>query len=456
MSKQKVLWECTSCGHTQPKWTGSCSQCSDWNSFVEQLIVEQKDIRYSSRQTSVSKPVKLKDVILKDQRRIQTSMKEFDRLLGGGAVIGSLTLIGGDPGVGKSTLMLQIASNYSKMGLKVLYVCGEESVEQTTLRAQRLQADQENLYLFNETLFSSIQMQIDQLNPDIIVVDSVQIIYKADFPSAPGSVVQVREITSEFLHIAKGRNITTFLIGHVTKSGELAGPKVLEHLVDTVLDFEGDKKQGFRLLRSVKNRFGPTDDIALFQMNAEGLSEIKNPSLLFLKEKVKEVSGSVIVPTVEGVRSILIEIQALVTTSVFSAPSRKCAGLDTNRLALLLAVLEKRVGYQLFRYDVFVSIAGGMRITEPAIDLGVVIALASSFSNHIIEPQTVVIGEVGLAGEVRGVSRIESRLKEAKNMGFNKVILPEANKKSIDKSFWQGMEIKPVSLVEEAIEELII
>ena len=225
-------------------------------------------------------------------------MKEFDRLLGDGVVIGSLTLIGGDPGVGKSTLMLQIASNYSKMGLKVLYICGEESVEQTTLRAQRLQADQENLYLFNETLFSSIQMQIDQLNPDIIVVDSIQIIYKTDFPSAPGSVVQVREITSEFLHIAKGRNITTFLIGHVTKSGELAGPKVLEHLVDTVLDFEGDKKQGFRLLRSVKNRFGPTDDIALFQMNQEGLSEIKNPSLLFLKEKVKEISGSVIVPTV--------------------------------------------------------------------------------------------------------------------------------------------------------------
>ena len=452
--KQKVLWECSSCGHTQPKWTGSCSQCSSWNSFMKQLAIEDKKNRFESKK-SMSKPVKIKDVNLSNLFRLKTNMKEFDRLLGGGVVSGSLVLIGGDPGIGKSTLLLQIASNIAKQNQKVLYICGEESTEQITLRAKRLGINDENLFLLNETLFSAIKMHIDELQPNVIIVDSIQIIYKSDFPSAPGSVVQVREITTEFLHISKGYGITTFLIGHVTKSGELAGPRVLEHLVDTVLDFEGDRKQGFRLLRSVKNRFGPTDDIALFQMREDGLFQVENPSLVFLKERMQNVNGSVIVPTVEGIRSILIEIQALVTTSAFSTPSRRCAGLDQNRLALLLAVLEKRVGYQLYQYDVFVSVAGGMKITEPAIDLGIILSVASSFANHAIDPHTIAIGEVGLAGEVRAATRIESRIKEAINMGFKKAIIPTSNIKEISKKLKSKIELVGVNLVEEAINQVI-
>ncbi len=452
--KQKILWECTSCGHTQPKWTGSCTKCNDWNSFVKQLLIEDNNNRFESKNI-ISKPVKLKDVSLTKMIRTKTNMNEFDRLLGGGIVIGSLILIGGDPGVGKSTLLLQVASSYAKQGLKVLYICGEESTEQTTLRAKRLDINDDNLFLLNETLFSAIKLHIDQLKPNVIIVDSVQIIYKADFPSAPGSVVQVREITTEFLHIAKGYGITTFLIGHVTKSGELAGPRVLEHLVDTVLDFEGDRRQGFRLLRSVKNRFGPTDDIALFQMKEHGLTQVENPSKAFLKDRMSAINGSVIVPTVEGIRSILIEVQALVTTSAFSSASRRCAGLDSNRLALLLAVLEKRVGYQLYQYDVFVSVAGGMKITEPSIDLGVILSVASSFSSYTIDSDAVVIGEVGLGGEVRGVSRIESRIKESINMGFKKVILPKGNMKEISKSYHSRIELIGVNLVEEAIQQVI-
>lgn len=452
--KQKILWECTSCGHTQPKWTGSCTKCNDWNSFVKQLSIEDKNNRFESKNI-ISKPVKLKDVSLTQMIRTKTNMNEFDRLLGGGIVTGSLILIGGDPGVGKSTLLLQIASSYARQGLKVLYICGEESTEQTTLRAKRLDINDDNLFLLNETLFSAIKLHIDQLKPNVIIVDSVQIIYKADFPSAPGSVVQVREITTEFLHIAKGYGITTFLIGHVTKSGELAGPRVLEHLVDTVLDFEGDRRQGFRLLRSVKNRFGPTDDIALFQMKEHGLTQVENPSKAFLKDRMNHINGSIIVPTIEGIRSILIEVQALVTTSAFSSASRRCAGLDSNRLALLLAVLEKRVGYQLYQYDVFVSVAGGMKITEPSIDLGVILSVASSFSSYTIDSDTVVIGEVGLAGEVRAVSRIESRIKESINMGFKKVILPKGNLKEISKSYHSKIELIGVNLVDEAIQQVI-
>ena len=382
-------------------------------------------------------------------------MAEFDRLLGGGIVSGSLTLIGGDPGIGKSTLMLQLAENLAAQGLTVLYVCGEESVEQTSLRANRLGVSSESLFLLSETLFSNVKIQIEHLKPHVMFVDSIQILYKGELPSAPGSVSQVRELAMEFMHLAKGLGIATFLIGHVTKSGEIAGPRVLEHIVDTVLDFEGDRQHGYRMLRSIKNRFGPTDDIALFQMGSKGLSEVNNPSVIFLEERLKELPGSVIVPTTEGTRALLIEIQALVAASAFSTSTRKSTGLDQNRLALLLAVIEKRMGYQLHHCDVFVSVAGGLKISEPAIDLGVLMAIASSYCNKPIDPETVVIGEVGLGGEVRGVPRIENRIKEAIHMGFRRCLLPKRNLKGISSSLAQSIGLIGVDLVEEAIHELI-
>ena len=402
-----------------------------------------------------SKPVRLKEIAHIETPRIRTHINEFDRLIGGGLVRGSLSLVGGDPGIGKSTLLLQLSQAFAVQGLIVLYVCGEESVEQTSMRAQRLGIDTENLLLLCETNFSAIKAQIDHVNPDILIIDSIQIVYKPEITSAPGSVSQVRETTTEFMHIAKGRGIATFLIGHVTKSGEIAGPRVLEHLVDTVLYFEGDKQHNYRMIRVVKNRFGPTDEIAVFQMQQLGLVEVPNPSHVFLEERRKEAVGSVIIPTIEGTRAILIEVQALVTDTFFSTPSRRCTGIDQNRLALLLAVLEKRMGYQLHKCDVFVSIAGGMRITEPGIDLGVLLSVASSMRNRRVDPETTVVGEVGLGGEIRSVTRIESRLKEAIHMGFRRCLIPKRNVKSVPTEIAQKIAILGVEFVEEAVGQLI-
>lgn len=455
MSKQKVLWSCSECGHRQAKWTGSCTVCQKWNTFEQELEIEDKGKRFDSLKTESAKPVRIKEITAGEFRRITTKMSEFDRLLGGGIVSGSLTLIGGDPGIGKSTLMLQLAEGLAEQGLTVLYICGEESVEQTSLRASRLGIASDRLYLLSDTLFSNIKAQIDHLKPDAMVVDSIQILYKSELPSAPGSVSQVRELATEFMHIAKGMGIATFLVGHVTKSGEIAGPRVLEHIVDTVLDFEGDRQHGYRLLRSVKNRFGPTDDIALFQMGSQGLSEVSNPSIIFLEERLKEIAGSVIIPTVEGSRALLIEVQALVAASAFSTSTRKSTGLDQNRLALLLAVLEKKMGYQLHHCDVFVSVAGGLKIFEPAIDLGVLMAIGSSFCNRPIDPETVVLGEVGLGGEVRGVPRIENRIREAIHMGFRRCLCPKRNLKGIASDLSQKIRIIGVEVVEEAIRELL-
>jgi len=452
--KQKTNWECTSCGHVQPRWSGSCNMCNSWNSFVEQLVFQEKNQRFEAKDNTFIKPKKISEIDVSENHRLKTGISELDVLLGGGLVAGSLNLIAGEPGIGKSTLLLQLSNGLAKT-LKVLYICGEESLEQTSLRAKRLKIQNENLYLLNETLFSQIKIEIDNLKPEVIIVDSVQILYKAEIPSSPGSVVQVREIATEFMHLAKGRGITVFLIGHVTKNGEIAGPRVLEHLVDTVLEFEGDRQMGFRLLRSIKNRFGPTEDIVLFQMKETGLEQIENPSSAFLQQRVKEIAGSTIVPTIEGAKAILIEVQALVTNSVFPNPSRRCAGVDQNRLALLLAVLEKRVGYKLYSSDVFVSVAGGLKILEPAADLGIVIALASSFSNRIVSSDTAIIGEVGLGGEVRSVSRIETRIKEAINMGFKECIVPQKNLKDINKSLYQKINLIGVNMVNEAISKLI-
>lgn len=453
MSKTKVIWACRECGHNQLKWTGSCPQCQNWNTLIEELSIPEEKSRFESKRGAPAKAIRIREVNPDAYKRISMKMGELDRLFGGGLVEGSLNLIGGEPGVGKSTLMLQIANALASQGLTVLYICGEESAEQTSLRALRLGIDHQNLYLLNETQFTAIRAQIEQIKPDVAIVDSVQIVYKSELPSAPGSVVQVREIATEFMHLAKGQGITTFLIGHVTKSGDLAGPRVLEHIVDTVLDFEGDRQHGFRLLRAIKNRFGATDEIAIFQMKEIGLVEVPNPSQAFLEERMKEIPGSAIVPGLEGARSFLLEIQALVTTTAFPTPSRRSAGIDQNRLALLLAVLEKRVGYTLHHSDVFVALAGGLKIIEPAIDLGILMAIASSFSNRPIPADVIVLGEVGLGGEVRGVSRVETRLKEAIHMGFKKCVLPKKNLKGL--GLQDKIQLVGVDLVDQAIQEIL-
>ncbi|CCB85420.1 DNA repair protein radA homolog [Parachlamydia acanthamoebae UV-7] len=453
--KQKNVWYCSECGHKQTKWLGQCPQCSRWNTFHEEVEF-LGNVRFESAPSiSANKPMRIKDVSSVETPRISTHIQECDRLIGGGIVPGSLTLVGGDPGIGKSTLLLQLSNALAMQGLIILYVCGEESVEQTSMRAKRLGIESDNLYLLNETNFSAIKVQIDNIKPDVLIVDSIQIVYKSEISSAPGSVSQVRETTTEFMHLAKGRRIATFLIGHVTKSGEIAGPRVLEHLVDTVLYFEGDKQQNYRMIRVVKNRFGPTDEIAVFQMNSSGLTQVPNPSHIFLEERTKNRVGSVVIPTIEGTRPILIEAQALVTETVFSTPSRRCTGLDQNRLALLLAVLEKRMRYQLYKCDVFVSIAGGIRVTEPGLDLGVLLAVASSMRNRVIDPETVVVGEVGLGGEIRSVPRVDSRIKEALHMGFTRCVIPKRNLKGVSEEIRQKVSLIGVEFVEEAVDALI-
>lgn len=454
MAKQKIIWSCVGCGHNQAKWAGQCPTCNEWNTLKEEIEFKENS-RFEAAFGRENKPMRLKEVPLHKTPRIQTTMHEFDRLIGGGIVPGSLTLVGGDPGIGKSTLMLQLSSELAKKGLLVLYISGEESLEQTTMRAMRLGIETDNLLILNETHYSQIKAQVDALNPDVLIVDSIQIVYKADLPSAPGSVTQVRETTTEFMLLAKGRNIATFLIGHVTKSGEIAGPKVLEHLVDSVLYFEGDKQQQFRMIRVVKNRFGATDEIAVFSMHESGLREVPNPSELFLEERKKGANGSVIISTLEGTRPILVEAQALVTDTTFPSPSRRCIGIEQNRLSLLLAVLDKRMGYQLHRCDVFVSIAGGLKIVEPAVDLGVIMAVTSSMRGRSIDNETVVIGEVGLGGEVRSVPRAESRIKEAVQMGFKRCVLPKKCLQGISKEYSKKIQLIGVEMVEEAVEALI-
>lgn len=453
MSKVKTAWFCAHCGHKSPKWLGQCPQCKEWNCLNEERL-EQSSPSASPRKRLASKAVAIDKVELSENPRLNCGLKEFDRLLGGGIVEGAFMLLGGEPGIGKSTWLLQVAASLAQKNHLILYVCGEESNAQTSMRAKRLNISSEKLFVYSETNTSLIEEQILDLKPKLVIIDSIQMLFKEDIPSAPGSVSQVRENAAALMQLAKRENICIFLIGHVTKSGEIAGPRVLEHLVDTVLYFEGEKQQNLRILRVVKNRFGPSDEIAIFQMRSQGLFEIPNPSEIFLQERLKGQSGSVIVASMEGTRPLMVELQALVSNTVFPAPSRKCTGLDQNRLALLLAVLEKRLSYQMFRYDVFVSIAGGLKIYEPSIDLGIVLALASSYLNKKIDPQTTLIGEVGLAGEVRAVNRIETRIKEAINMGFRCCVIPRRNLKGLEE-FQNQIKICSVDRVEEAIETLI-
>lgn len=423
-SKSTVIFVCQNCGNNSPRWIGKCPACSGWNTYVEEIVTKEKANPIFK---SKSKPVLINEISLANEQRIKTDIKEMDRVLGGGLILGSTVLIGGDPGIGKSTLALQIFGKYSENGIKVLYITGEESSNQIKIRSKRLNVNGENLYVVTETNIESIINNIENSSPSVVVIDSIQTIYSNDLPSAPGTVGQIRECTSKIVQYAKNKGVSFFLVGHVTKEGSIAGPKVLEHLVDTVLYFEGGKSHPYRILRAVKNRYGSTNEIGVFEMTNDGLKEVSNPSEIFLSERPLNSSGSVVTPSIEGTRPILVEIQALVSPCNFGVPRRTTIGLDSNRVSLLVAVIEKRGGLHITSQDIFMNVAGGVKIEEPAVDLGICISLVSSFLNKPVSPETIVFGEVGLSGEIRGVSQVDVRLKEAEKLGFKRFILPRIN-----------------------------
>ncbi|HYA85734.1 MAG TPA: DNA repair protein RadA [Nitrospirota bacterium] len=453
-SKSKTVFVCQACGSQSPRWMGKCPDCGAWNTMVEEQMERPKAVG-SSKRGGVSEPVMLGEIQARDEDRFMTRIGELDRVLGGGIVAGSVVLIGGDPGIGKSTLVLQMLRQISELRGKSLYVSGEESPSQIKMRALRLGVRTDNLYVLAETQLEEILHASDGLQPQVLVVDSVQTVFTPELPSAPGSVGQVREVSGRLMIHAKRTGVPTFLIGHVTKDGAIAGPRVLEHIVDTVLYFEGDKGHSFRVLRAVKNRFGSTNEIGVFEMKESGLAEVANPSELFLAERPADATGSVVVSSLEGSRPILAEVQALVAPSKLTMPRRTCIGVDFNRVSLLLAVLEKRVGMHLMGMDVFVNIVGGLKIDEPAIDLGVIAAVASSFREKPIHAQTVVMGEVGLAGEVRAISQAESRIKDAAKLGFTRCVLPQLNVEKLEKTTaLKKIELMGVRTVDEAMERL--
>lgn len=444
---KKSVYFCQNCGHEESKWLGQCPACKEWNTFVEEkvspasakAVKEQKDAQV----------VTLSGIEADEDDRMDTGIEELNRVLGGGIVKGSLVLVGGDPGIGKSTLLLQVCQRLSAAGRKLLYISGEESLKQIKLRANRMGEFTDNLYLLCETSLDIIRGIIEQQKPDMVVIDSIQTMYNEEVASAPGSVSQVRESTNIFMQLAKGLNISIFIVGHVTKEGTVAGPRVLEHMVDTVLYFEGDRHASYRILRGVKNRFGSTNEIGVFEMRKEGLVEVKNPSEFMLSGKPEHASGSVVACAMEGTRPMLMEIQALVCKSNFGMPRRTAAGLDYNRVNLLMAVLEKRLGLPLSNYDAYVNIAGGIRLNEPAADLGIVMAIASSYKNRPIADDVIVFGEVGLSGEVRAVTMPEQRVAEAKKLGFKTCVIPAVSVKSVGEV--DGVTVIGVKSVGEAV-----
>ncbi len=444
---KKSVYFCQNCGHEETKWLGQCPACREWNTFVEEKVttVTSKTVK----ERKAVQVVTLSSIETEEDDRMLTSIAELDRVLGGGIVKGSLVLVGGDPGIGKSTLLLQVCQRLSAAGRKLLYISGEESLKQIKLRANRMGDFSENLFLLCETSLDIIRGIIEQQKPDVVVIDSIQTMYHEEVGSAPGSVSQVRESTNIFMQLAKGLNIAIFIVGHVTKEGTVAGPRVLEHMVDTVLYFEGDRHASYRILRGVKNRFGSTNEIGVFEMRKEGLVEVKNPSEFMLSGKPEHASGSVVACAMEGTRPMLMEIQALVCKTNFGMPRRTAAGLDYNRVNLLMAVLEKRLGLPLSNYDAYVNIAGGIRLNEPAADLGIVLAIASSYKNRPIAEDVIVFGEVGLSGEVRAVTMPEQRIAEAKKLGFKTCVIPEVSVKSVGKV--EGVTIVGVKSVGEAI-----
>lgn len=432
MAKLKTSFACQNCGYITPKWMGKCPECGSWSSFVEEIVDVTPTKGKESINVNTDRPRKLKEVEIINEDRYSTDISELDIVLGGGIVRGSLVLVGGDPGIGKSTILLQVANNVGLKDKTVLYVSGEESVKQTKLRADRLGVDSEKLYILAENNMDIVIKHVEELKPDLLIVDSIQTVYNPEVTSSPGSVSQVREVTNLLMKVSKGIGVATFIVGHVTKSGSIAGPKVLEHMVDTVLYFEGEKFNIYRILRAVKNRFGSTNEIGIFEMTGRGLIEVQNPSKLFLTSKEKPVAGSAIVCTIEGSRPVMVEIQALVSQSNFGTPRRMAAGVDYNKVVMLMAVLEKRVGLMLHDQDGYINVVGGMDINEPAVDLGVVCAIASSFRNRIIESDFVVFGEVGLTGEIRPVSHIQQRLNECHKLGFKNCIVPKGNVEAVD------------------------
>lgn len=445
---KKTIFFCQNCGHEENKWLGQCPMCKEWNTFVEENISVSKASMV--KQAKEAEVVSLNQIETNQEERICTDIKELDRVLGGGIVPGSLILVGGDPGIGKSTLLLQVCQRLCENKKEVLYISGEESLKQIKLRANRMGDFKDNMYLLCETNLDVIKSVIEKRRPEIAIIDSIQTMYNEEVASAPGSVSQVRESTNVFMQLAKGLGISIFIVGHVTKEGTVAGPRVLEHMVDTVLYFEGDRHASYRILRGVKNRFGSTNEIGVFEMRQNGLVEVENPSEFMLSGKPEHASGSVVACSMEGTRPILLEIQALVCNSNFGMPRRTAAGTDFNRVNLLMAVLEKRAGIHMSNSDAYVNIAGGMKINEPAIDLGIVMALVSSYKNHPIDEKTVVFGEVGLSGEVRAVSMPEQRVTEAKKLGFETCIIPEVSK-DIVKGI-KGIKIVGVKTIHDAMQ----
>ena len=448
MSKTKIKYVCSNCGYESLRWLGKCPECESWNSFTEEIIENSK------RQTPAYKgkftAQKISEITAYEDDRIKTGIGEFDRVLGGGLMPGSVILLGGDPGIGKSTLAMQSAANLKN---RVLYVTGEESAKQVKIRSDRLKIKSEDFYILAETDLSPVIAAMNDLNPSLVIIDSIQTMYRSELDNAPGTVTQIRECTSLLMEEAKKKHFSIIIIGHVTKDGMIAGPKLLEHVVDTVIQFEGETNHSFRILRAQKNRFGSTNEIGVFEMHESGLSEVKNPSELFLSERDKETSGSVVTSSMEGTRPILLEVQALVTPSSFGNPQRVTTGFDQRRLSILLAVLEKRSGYRLSANNVFLNMAGGVRILEPAVDLAVCCSIASSLLDKVADNSTVVTGEVGLGGEIRSIGHIEKRIFEAGKLGFKRIIVPGNNKK-INKSAAK-IEIIPVDNLTEAIRFLI-
>jgi DNA repair protein RadA/Sms len=449
MSKLKIKYICSNCGYESLKWQGKCPQCEEWNTFSEEFVEAKKSAK--KQKVKDENIFKLSEVNEHEDIRIKTGIAEFDRVLGGGLILGSVVLVGGDPGIGKSTLVMQAASSTKA---KVLYVTGEESVKQINLRAKRLKVDEENIFILSETDIDIITSAIDKLKPEVVIIDSIQTMQRPDFENAPGTVTQIRECTNYLMQLAKTLNFSVILIGHVTKEGFIAGPKVLEHIVDTVLQFEGEKNYSYRILRAQKNRFGNTNEIGIFEMHEDGLTEVKNPSQIFLSERNEDVTGAVVTASIEGSRPVLLEVQALVTPTNFGNPQRVTTGFDYRRLSILLAVLEKRAGMRLSAHNVFLNIAGGLKIDEPAIDLAVCTAVASSLKNKPAKNNFVVLGEVGLGGEIRSVGHIEKRIQEAEKLGFENVVIPQNNVKSIKSK--NSIKLISVENIVEAIGRILV
>ena len=451
MAKAKSVFVCNECGYESPKWLGKCPACNSWNTFFEQKIVETKSSATGRGIKEKSTPQVLDEVVGKNESRIDTGIAELNRVLGGGLVSGSLVLLGGEPGIGKSTLILELCDKITGNG-KVLYISGEESAEQVKIRADRLGIKNNNIMFLGETDIDVIEETILAMNPKLVIIDSIQTMYSEEITSAAGTVSQVREITARIMRISKGHRITTIIIGHVTKDGNIAGPRVLEHMVDTVLYLEGERYFSYRVLRSVKNRFGSTNEIGMFEMRNEGMVQIKNPSQILISDRADNPPGSIIVASMEGTRPLLIELQALTTPSVYGLPRRTANGIDYNRLTMLIAVLEKKASMPLGSQDVYLNVVSGIRLIEPAVDLGTVLAIASSFRNISIPNDVVAIGEVGLTGEIRSVNMIEKRIKEIEKMGFKKCIIPENNKKLLKEDY--KIDIISVRTINEALQKI--